>query len=160
MIKYFLAIIALSVSVVSANAGVAPTTTYSSNSETKAFIGIQFDLGDMQPELVGGVRYTKTDTKNDVTGVKGDVALPLMGDGQFMPTMRVMGLMGSTEVQGEAGLGYNTATQQFLLGAGAQGPYVNGGMNLEMDGSLHPYIGANTLKEAPERDETVTEELR
>ena len=144
-----LAAIALSVSMPAY--AVPYITTYSSNSETTAFVGVQLNFGDMTPALVGGVRYTKTDTKNDVTGVQGDAAIPLMGAAPFMPTVRVMGLMGSTEVQGEAGIGYNLGSQQFLLGAGAQGPYVNGGMNLELDGSLHPYIGANSLKDAPER---------
>lgn len=140
---------------VSVMAGVPGTTTYSSNSETVGFVGIQVDLGDMQPEIVGGVRYTKTDTDNDVTGAKADVAFPLVGDAPFVPTVRVLGLMGSTEVQGEAGIGYDFAGQQPLLAVGAQGPYVNGGMNLELDGTFHPYIGANTLGDAPKRKEEV-----
>lgn len=151
MKKLVIALALVAASATSASAGVP--ITYSSNTETAGFVGIQVDLSDMQPEIIGGVRYTKTDTSNDVTGAKADIAIPVMGDMPFVPTFRVMGVMGSTEVQGEAGLGYDFATENFLLGVGAQGPYVNGGINFEFDGSLHPYIGANTLEDAPHRKE-------
>ncbi|MDO8352813.1 MAG: hypothetical protein Q7T14_05075, partial [Aestuariivirga sp.] len=65
-----------------------PTSQYSGKSETVFSLGIQFDFGDMQPEIVGAVRHTKTDDDNDVYGGKLDVAVPLLGDDNFMPTVR------------------------------------------------------------------------
>jgi hypothetical protein len=131
-------------------AGVA-ISGYSSKSETVFSLGIQFDFGDMQPEIVGAVRHTKTDDDNDVYGGKLDVAVPLLGDDHFMPTVRALGLAGSRDFQGEAGLGFDFASEQALVGAGVQVPYVNGGLNLQFDGEFHPYIGVNTYEGAPSR---------
>ena len=124
---------------------------YVSNSETMLSIGIQYDFGDQQLGLVAAARSTTTDTDNDVTGGKVDLTIPLKAD-NYAPTIRAMGLAGSTDVQGEAGLGYDFGKSQALIGAGAQGPYVNGGINYFFDGVLAPYIGINTLDGAPDRD--------
>jgi hypothetical protein len=120
-----------------------------SRNDTAFSLGIQYDFGDMQAELVGSVRRTHTNTGNDVTGGKLDVAIPLFAQSYF-PTFRAMGLAGSTKVQGEAGVGYDFAKQLPLLGAGVQGPYSNAGANFDMNG-VTPYAGANTLKDAPAR---------
>jgi hypothetical protein len=133
-----------------AAAGVA-VSGYSSKSETVFSLGIQFEFGDMQPEIVGAVRHTKTDDDNDVYGGKLDVAVPILGDDNFMPTVRILGLAGSRDVQGEAGLGFDFAAQQALVGAGVQVPYVNGGVNWQFDGEWHPYLGVNTYDGAPSR---------
>jgi hypothetical protein len=123
---------------------------FASNNDTAVSIGIQYDFGDMQLDLVAGARSTKTDTENDVTGAKLDISMPLTGDTRA-PTIRAMGLAGSTDVQGEAGLGYDFAKSQALIGAGAQGPYVNGGFNYYFGGILAPYLGINNLEDAPSR---------
>jgi hypothetical protein len=135
-------------------AGVAlPTPSqYSGKSETVFSLGIQFDFGDMQPEIIGAVRHTNTDKGNDVVGGKLDVAVPLLGDDNFIPTVRVLGLAGSRDVQGEAGLGFDFAAQQALVGAGVQVPYVNGGVNLQFDGEWHPYLGVNSYDGATSRE--------
>ena len=124
---------------------------YVSNSETMLSIGIQYDFGDQQLGLVAAARSTTTDTDNDVTGGKVDLTIPLTGD-NHAPTIRAMGLAGSTDVQGEAGLGYDFGKSQSLIGAGAQGPYVNGGFNYYFGGILAPYLGLNTLEDAPSRN--------
>ena len=128
-----------------------PAVSYSDRSETVFSIGIQLDFGDMQPEIVGAVRHTNTDEDNDVVGGKLDVAVPILGEDNFMPTVRVLGLAGSRDVQGEAGLGFDFASQQALVGAGLQIPYVNGGVNFQFDGEWHPYLGVNTYDGAPSR---------
>ena len=104
----------------------------------------------MQFDLVAAARSTKTDTGNDVTGAKVDLTIPLTGD-NHAPTLRAMGLAGSTDVQGEAGIGYDFGKSQALIGAGAQGPYVNGGFNYYFGSILAPYLGLNTLDGAPSR---------
>jgi hypothetical protein len=123
---------------------------YVSNSETTFSIGLQYDFGDMQFDLVAAARSTETDTDNDVTGAKFDIAVPLTGD-NHMPTLRALALAGSPDVYGEAGLGYDFAKSQALIGAGAQGPYVNGGFNYYFGSILAPYLGLNTLDGAPSR---------
>jgi len=134
-----------------AGAPLPPPSQYSGKSETVFSLGIQFDFGDMQPEIVGAVRRTKTDESNDVYGGKLDVAIPILGDDNFKPTVRALGLLGTPDFQGEAGLGFDFASQQALVGAGVQAPYVNGGLNLQFDGELHPYIGVNSYDGAASR---------
>ena len=126
-----------------------PAETFSSTSDTTAFIGIQMDLTDLQPQLIGGVRYTNTSASNSVTGAKADIAIPLRGTTSFAPTFRLMGLTGNPDLQGEAGIGYNLSTSQPLLAIGAQGSFLNGGANFEMGSTLKPYIGVNSLDGAP-----------
>ena len=133
-----------------ASAGPA-TPEFTSNKDTALSIGLQYDFGDMQLDLVAAARSTTTDTDNDVTGGKVDLTIPLTGD-NHAPTIRAMGLAGSTDVQGEAGLGYDFGKSQSLIGAGAQGPYVNGGFNYYFGGILAPYLGLNTLEDAPSRN--------
>jgi hypothetical protein len=128
-----------------------PPASYLGESETIFSLGIQFDFGDMAPEIVAAVRHTKTDTKNDVKGGKLDVTIPILGDDNFVPTVRVMGLVGKPDFQGEAGLGFDFASQQPLLGVGVQAPYSNGGFDLQLDGELHPFIGVNSYDGAAER---------
>lgn len=128
----------------------ADVPAYSGNNDTAFSIGIQYDFGDMQFDLVGAARATKTDTDNDVTGGKVDLTITLTGD-NHAPTLRAMGLAGSTDVQGEAGFGYDFGKSQPLIGAGVQGPYVNGGFNYYFGTILAPYLGLNTLDGAPSR---------
>jgi hypothetical protein len=132
-------------------AGTLSVSPYLSNSETSVSIGLQYDFADQQLDLIAGARNTKTDEENDVTGAKLDVAIPLTSD-NHMPTIRVMGLVGSPDVYGEAGLGYDFAKSQALIGAGAQGPYVNGGFNYYFGSIIAPYIGLNNLDGAPDRE--------
>ena len=124
---------------------------FTSTNDTAISIGLQYDFGDMQFDLVAAARSTKTDTGNDVTGAKVDLTIPLTGD-NHAPTLRAMGLAGSTDVQGEAGSGYDFGKSQALIGAGAQGPYVNGGFNYYFGSVLAPYLGLNTLEDAPSRN--------
>lgn len=134
-----------------ARAGQSFPTIDSSNSDTALSIGIQYDFGDMQLALVAAARSTKTDTGNDVTGAKLDLSIPLTG-GTHAPTIRAMGLAGSTDVQGEIGVGYDFGNSQPLLGAGVQAPYSNGGINYYLNGIFAPYLGINTLKDAPSKN--------
>jgi hypothetical protein len=136
-----------------AQAGIpAPPSPYTSNSETTFSIGIQYDFGDKQVDLVAAARSTETDKENNVMGGKVDLAIPLTGD-NHMPTLRAMVLAGSPDVYGEAGLGYDFAKSQALIGAGAQGPYVNGGFNYYFGSILAPYFGPNSLGGAPSRED-------
>ena len=113
--------------------------------QTTASIGLRFEFGDNAPEIVGTVRQTYTDPNNMVTGGLAELAIPLTNKKHFGPKIRAMGLIGSTSFQGEAGIGYDFANQQPLIGLGLQGPYVEGGANYLFDGEFHPYLGINTF---------------
>lgn len=136
--------------------GVGPQPpVYSSNSDATALIGIQVDLTDLHPQLVGGIRYTHTNTNNVVSGAKADIAIPLVTGKPSAPTFRLMGLIGNPNAQAEAGLGFDLLTSQPVLAVGGQGPYVNGGANIGLGGKLTPYVGVNSLDGAPKRNVTI-----
>jgi hypothetical protein len=134
-------------------AGVAyvATPVYTGQTESIFSLGIQFDFGDMQPEVVGSFRHTKTDTGNDVTGGKLDLVMPVLGEDRFMPKIRAMGLIGSPDVQGEVGIGFDFATQQPLVGLGVQAPYAFGGLDVHLDGEFHPFVGVGSYDGAPSK---------
>lgn len=128
---------------------------YSGNSATTAFIGLEMDLTDFQPQLTGGVRFAHSDKGNAVTGAKLDVALPFMISKSGAPTFRLLGLFGHSDLQGEAGIGYDFQIDQPVLAIGAQGPYLNGGANYDFSNRVKPYIGINSLDAAPKRHVTI-----
>ena len=125
--------------------------TFAGVNDTRAGIGLRYEFGDNALEVVGTVRQTYTDTNNAVTGGLAEIALPLVTKRQRLPKLRVMGLYGSTGIQGEAGFGYDFANQQPLLALGIQGPYVEGGINVLLNQEFHPYLGANTFGNAPDK---------
>ncbi len=132
-----------------------PISSVTGTSETAAAIGLRFEFGDNAPEIVGTVRHTYTDTNNTVTGGLAELAIPLTNKKHFGPKIRAMGLVGSTSVQGEAGIGYDFANQQPLIGVGIQGPYIEGGANYLFDGEFHPYLGIDTFGSAPSATTTI-----
>ena len=129
---------------------VTPAPTFSGVSDTRAGIGLRFEFGDDAAEVVGSVRHTWTDTNHTVTGGLAEIAFPVITKRNHGPKIRAMGLVGSTSVQGLAGIGYDFANQQPLLGVGVQGPYVEGGANYLLNGEFHPYIGANIFGGVPQ----------
>ena len=151
--KIALVLLATAMAPPAALAGVAYVATpiYTGQTESIFSLGIQFDFGDMQPEVVGSFRHTKTDTGNDVTGAKVDLVMPVLGEDRFMPKIRAMGLMGSTDFQGEAGIGFDFATQQPLVGVGVQAPYAYGGLDVHLDGEFHPFVGVGSYDGAPSK---------
>ncbi len=118
-------------------------------SQTSASIGLRFEFGDNAPEIVGTVRQTYTDASHTVTGGLAELAIPLTNKKHFGPKIRAMGLVGSPSFQGEAGIGYDFANQQPLIGIGIQGPYIEGGANYLLDGEFHPYLGVDSYGGAP-----------
>ena len=125
--------------------------TFTGTNDTRAGIGLRYEFGDNALEVVGTVRKTYTDTNNTVTGALGEISFPFITQRKSLPKLRIMGLYGLTGVQGEAGLGYDFANQQPLLGLGVQGPYVEGGVNVLLNQEFHPYLGANTFGNAPDK---------
>lgn len=126
----------------------APLTIVSTTSrtETVVFAGIQWNFGSSTPELVLGARTTRSTDTHSVFGGKIDIAIPLDEKAWRMPTLRILGLGGSCDVQGEAGVGYSFATSSPLFALGVQAPYANAGLNYSIGGKLSPYIGLNSLR--------------
>lgn len=129
------------------NAVPVTTTSTTDSNETVFGIGIRFSFGDMAPELFGAVRNTTTDEDSDVTGIQGDVAIPLGGPNLGKPEFRVLGLFGNRDVLGQGGVGFDFGTNQPFASGGVQGTNVEAGVNVGMDGEFDPYLGVNTFGE-------------
>ncbi len=122
-----------------------PLVITTSASDTVAFLGFQWNFGSKAPELVLGARYTQSDAENSLLGAKLDLAFPLDSAKWTTPTLRLMGVDGGCNVQGELGLGMSFADTKPFVAAGIQGPYVNGGVDLGFDGRYAPYLGLSSL---------------
>lgn len=126
-------------------APIAGESIASPSSETTGFVGLRWNFGAEVPAVTVGIRYTRTGIDDNVSGAKFDFSLDLKKDFTFTPTVRLLGIAGSRDVQGELGLGIQTADWQALLSGGVQVPYVNAGANLTLDGTLAPYVELNGL---------------
>ncbi len=122
--------------------------------ETRFMVGLHWNFGDVRPELVLGVRRTETLSDDQVFGGKLDVAIPLTTDiATLKPVVRLLGVVGNRDVQGEAGGGIRLLDWQPLIAAGIQAPYSTAGANYFFTDGLKPYLGINSLVQpkAPNR---------
>jgi hypothetical protein len=123
-----------------------PTSSFGSRTETLFSIGIQYDFGDQEAQVVGAVRHTKTNASSSMLPCR------YFGEKKFQPTFRVLGLAGSTHVQGELGVGFEMGSNSPLIGAGLQVPYANGGINYVFVDGFEPYLGVNSIGKAKSRN--------
>ena len=137
-------------------AGPMVTTTTTDSNETVFGVGLRYSFGDMAPELFGAVRNTTTDEDSDVTGIQGDVAIPLGGPNAGNPEFRVLGLIGNRDLLGQGGVGFDFANNQPFAAGGVQGTNFEAGINLGLDGNFDPYIGVNTFGEPSGPDTKIT----
>ena len=130
---------------------------YSDADTTKAFVGLNlsFGAGGMTPEGVLGVATGETDTSNDFTGASAALHFGL---GDFgLRSVRITGLAGDPDTQGEIGLGYSFADRGIFGVGGINTQYFRAGADLGFDGSLSPYFGVQSLDGFDERDEEIVE---
>lgn len=120
----------------------------SASSQTVGFVGLRWTFGAETPALTAGLRHTRTDIDDSVLGAKLDLSVDLKKDFTFTPTVRLLGLAGNRDVQGELGLGFQTSDWQGLMTAGVQLPHVDVGANLAFDGAFAPFIEVNGLGRA------------
>lgn len=115
------------------------------SSQTVGFVGLRWDFGAEAPAITAGLRYTRTDIDDSVLGAKFDLSLDLEKDVTFTPTIRLLGVAGNRDIQGELGVGIRTFDWQGMMTAGVQLPYINAGANLTFDGTLAPFVEVNGL---------------
>ncbi len=115
-----------------------------SNDETQAFLGLNWTFGGTSTlEGVLGVINQETDASGDVSGAKAAVHIDLLGRGQ--PTsVRLSALKGTTDLQGELGLGYNLDGSGLFGIAGGHGNYFAFGAEVGFGGGIEGYVGAHT----------------
>lgn len=118
--------------------------TPSSNSETKAFVGLNwtFGSGASGAEGVIGAARVSTDAGGDSNGAKLSVHMNISG-GLSFSKVKVTGMTGQSDAMGEIGLGFGTSGP-FATG-GLWLPYVNAGVDLGFGGGVQGYAGVHTL---------------
>lgn len=133
-------------------AGVAPPpppppAASASSEDTRFFAGLNwtFGSGGQSVEGILGVAHGSTDAGGDFTGAKASLHLKLdNGDVRFRKA-KLTGLFGEPEVQGEAGIGYNFETGNFIGVAGVNGRYAHAGADIGFNGAIDGYIGVHTI---------------
>lgn len=136
----------LAVSVLASGAAIAqqaPSVCADAN-EDEGFIGVLWDFSVASPSLIVGYRDVDVDCGGDVDGWQAALTFDL---NRGFDKLRIDGVWGDEDVQGIAGAGYSIANKSFLIGAGAQGPYLFGGVDYlpQADMSWSPYVGVNSI---------------
>ena len=114
-------------------------------SDDEFFAGINWQFGaNSQAELVIGYRDVNVHSDGDVDGYGLDFTFPIK-DGLKVGELRVKGIEGEDDWQGEFGLGWSFMHQGFLLTGGIQGNYVTAGTDYVFGTGWQPYVGVNTI---------------
>lgn len=141
-----------------------PTTVVqgsASRTDHRALIGVSWTFGNkVVPELVAGFRSVKTKDSGKSSGVGLDLTFPLSG-GIAFDKLRLKGIDGRNDAQGELGFGYSFLGGGWLFTAGVQVPYLNGGADFLANGGWVPYIGINSQGryKKPSLQSTTTDNL-
>ena len=106
-------------------------------------VGLQWNFGTSQPEIVLAARWTRSHTDASAFGGKVDLTFPVMTE--FRPTLRLMGVAGARDIQGEYGFGYRFAASKVLIGLGAQAPFTNAGIDYTIGENFAAHGGVNTF---------------
>jgi len=112
--------------------------------DNKFYAGLNWAIGgSFTPQLLFGFRSAKVSSNGDVYGndVSMSVRLDKFGPGK----LKLAYFDGTQNVQGEAGLGYDFASNQFLGGFGLHGPHINGGLDYLFGGKFEPYLGIDSI---------------
>ena len=122
----------------------APSSGPSSNTQTRAFAGLNWAFGAGTPRLDGvlGVARVRTKTNDRSRGVRASVNVGLTGGFTFQG-VRVTAMAGRDNAMGEVGFGYGGNGAFGTVGLWA--PYVNLGADLSFAGDLEGYAGLHSL---------------
>lgn len=125
----------------------AVTSGNSVRHTTQAFAGVNWTFG-VGPDLVAGVRYTRTDSRQRITGARLEAVFPFAkGISQIsFDRLRLRLIGGNRSGMYELGGGYSFSGQGFLASAALQGEHITLGTDLIFGGMQWlPYVGFNTL---------------
>lgn len=140
------------------NAIIPPTTTvsYSQHDETRAYVGFQWFTGETslsEPHVVLGLRQTKTETSNKVTGY--DLSYTYSLEKSRPEALRLAGLDGKcSNGLALAGLGYSFSKSAVLGFAGVAGSYTRAFGEIDSNKQLGAALELNSMPCAGDRDTT------
>ena len=123
---------------------ITTTTGAGTNTETKAYIGLNWTLGGgPTPALVLGVFNTKVKANGDTIGANLAFHANLAG-GLKPGKLKLSYLNGRDDLQGELGLGYDFVKAAPLGFLGLNAPYVSAGIDGYLNPGFVPYAGLHT----------------
>jgi hypothetical protein len=136
-----------------------PTVTSSDTSSNvnMGYGGLKWTLGESYvPEIVAGYRYASVTSSGATQG--GDVSIAFKVTGEMnlenliqLGKLRAKYLNGMDYLQGEVGGGWDFAKKGLFTGIGAQGPYVNSGVDYDFSNkdsfskSFTPFVMFNSI---------------
>ncbi len=118
-----------------------------SDLDTRFLAGLRWNFGTSTPEAVVGFRRTKTKQDNDLGDTKGvqvDFAIPLSAEA-IHPTLRLLGVVGTRQVQGEIGFGIQMIDWKPVGSLGVHAPYSEAGVNYYSGDGWKPYLGIDSI---------------
>ena len=142
----------------SAISDLLPVTTFAEHNETQAYVGFQWFTGEtslMKPNVAFGLRQTKTDVSNKVTGY--DISYTYSLEKSQSDALRVGYLDGNCSTGlVTVGLGYSLKKATLLGSAGFVSSYAEAFG--EIDGNMNLGAGweINTLGCAGDRESATT----
>ena len=123
----------------------AVSTTYESQEDTNAYVGVQWLMNEtpmLRPNVLIGVRWTHTDSSDKVNGA--DATLSFSTDKMKINTLRVGYLQGECDIQGTIGLGYSFINNAALAYAGVLGSYYKAFGQIDMNKKLDAGLELNS----------------
>lgn len=161
VVKRLLVGIACAVMFNVAQAGEAPppppteTRTGGEVSKDEAFIGLEWTIGkSILPEVQVGYRDVDVESDGDVSGAQ--VSLTFNIEQMSFGKLRLEGVQGDEDIQGQLGVGYNFAQPGWMLTGGGQGNYVFAGVDYTIGSGFDFRGGVNTISDYDVPSETVT----
>ena len=133
------------------------TETNTSANSNMGYGGVKWTLGDsLVPELVAGYRFASVTNNGATQGGDLSLSVKITGKTQLnnlihLGKLRAKYLNGTDYLQGEVGGGWDFAKHGLFAGVGAQGPFVNTGVDYDFTGvnsfskSFSPYAGFNSI---------------
>ncbi len=135
-----------------------PTTTFSEHNETQAYVGLQWFTGETsltKPNIAFGLRQTKTDVSNKITGY--DLSYTYSLEKSQSDAVRLGYLDGNcSSGLATVGLGYSLKKGTVLGFAGFVGAYVKAFGEIDGNRNLGAGVEINTLGCAGDRESTTT----
>ncbi len=124
----------------------APTPATLSSNNTTAFVGLNWTFGNgtQTAEAVLGVAYGKSSATGSITGAKGTLHFGL-DNGIYLRKLKLTGLAGNGNVQGEVGIGVNVQTGILLGTIGMNGDHLGLGADFPIAGGIEGYVGVHSI---------------
>lgn len=120
------------------------TASGSSRTDTRLYAGLGWAWGAKAVfETMIGIRTARVDSSGKVSGTDLSASLPFPG----MTSVKVKAryINGTTNGQGEIGMGYAFGPGQFLGTAGYSLPYLDLGTDYVLNQGFEPFAGVNTM---------------